>query len=160
MVDGLEKLQGKLEALNQTKLNMCIMREVSKSTGGQNRLRVLEESDLLCKYDEVPTEATTLTASSSDLSILNNETYSLSLNSEFKLSVESYKSKPCNEDHIKNMKKQITFKNKNTITKEAAKKRIKFRIKITIKKTYKVTKFFYIKKGSRKWNIRDKYHRH
>ena len=147
MVDGLEKLQEKLEAINQTKLNMCIMRQASKlqSTNGQNKLRVLEESDLLCKYDELPTEETTLSASSSDLSILNNEIYSLSLNSELKLSVESYKSKPCNEDHIQNMKKQISFKKKEAIAKEPTKKRIKFKIKITIKKTYKVTKFFYVK---------------
>ena len=147
MVDGLEKAQEKLQALNQTKLNMCIQRELNKlkTTNLRNRVRVLEESNLLCKYDEVPTEATTFTASSSDLNILNNETYSLSLNSELKLSVESYKSKPCNEDHIQNMKKQISFKKKEAIAKEPTKKRIKFKIKITIKKTYKVTKFFYVK---------------
>jgi hypothetical protein len=87
----------------------------------------------------------TLTASSSDLNILNNENYALSLSSDLSLSVESYKSKPCNEDHIQNMKKQISFKSKGTITKQTTKKRITFKMKITIKKTYKVTKFFYVK---------------
>ena len=147
MVDSLEKVQEKLAALNQTKLNMCIKREINKlqTKSLENKLRILEESELLCKYDEMPTEAMTLSASSSDLNILNNETYSLSVSSGFSLSVESYKSKPCNEDHIQNMKKQISFKSKGTITKQTTKKRITFKMKVTIKQTYKVTKFFYVK---------------
>ena len=147
MVESLEKVQEKLAALNQTKLNMCIKREINKlqDKGSENKLRVLEESELLCKYDELPSEALTLSASSSDLSILENETYSLSISSGFSLSVESYKSKSCNEENIQNMKKQIGFKSKGSITKQTAKKRITFKMKITIKKTYKVTKFFYVK---------------
>ena len=107
---------------------MCIKREINKlqDKGSENKLRVLEESELLCKYDELPSEALTLSASSSDLSILKNETYSLSISSGFSLSVESYKSKSCNEENIQNMKKQIGFKSKGSITKQTAKKRITF----------------------------------
>jgi DNA repair exonuclease SbcCD ATPase subunit len=147
MVDTLEKVQEKIETLNQTQLSMCLKMEIdkAKTKSLENKLRLLEESDLLCKYDEMPSEAMALTANSSDLSILKNETYSLSLISNFSLSVESYKSKPCNDDHIQNMKKQIGFKSRGPITRQTAKKRITFKMKITIKKTYKVTNFFYIK---------------
>jgi DNA repair exonuclease SbcCD ATPase subunit len=147
MVDSLEKVQEKLSNLNQTKLNMCIKRQINKATshGSENNLRVLEESDLLCKYDDVPSEDLTLTASSSDLSILKNETYSLSLNSELSLSVKRDLSKSCNVDHIQTMKKQLSFQSLGTITKQTAKKRIMFKIKINIKRSFKVTNFFYIK---------------
>jgi len=147
MVDSLGKVQEKLADIDQTKLNMCIKREIKKANSKSlgNNLRVLEESDLLCKFDDVPSEDLTLTATSSDLSILKNETYSLSLNSDLSLSVKSDILKACNVDHIRNMKNQIGFQSLGAITKQTDKKRIMFKIKAQVKREFKVPNFFYIK---------------